>query len=645
MRIPVAIALLGAALLSFAAPQAEGAFRGKIEIRHRDDFARERTHTSYKLVQGKRKIPLMLARAPRIPSGSRVVVRGRRVGSRIRGSVRPRGVVHAASVPPGARETAVILINFGSDTSQPWTPAFVRQRVFTASNSTSAFYSEESYGDVSLTGEVYGWYTIAASSASCGSDDVDLWAEQAQAAAAADGFDAGDYQHIIYAFPAQASCDGWAGLGELPGDESWMNGNISTRVVAHELGHNMGLHHASSISCTSSGTTVAYSSTCTPDEYGDPFDVMGSSSRHNNAWHLRQLGFIASGNATTVSTSGTYTLSSAIARGTTGQTQLLRVPIAGTSPQKYYDLEVRSSGGVFDNYLSTNPAVNGVTIHVDRNVSSLTQSLLVDATPGSSSGFSDAPLPADRSFTDGTVTIAVHSAGAGTATVDVLTSAQPDTTPPSAPTPLHATPSSNRVTVTWHASTDNVEVAGYRLYRDGALLETTTSPSYVDYAVTAGTSYSYRVEAFDAAGNSSTSETVDATVPPPPDPAPQPEPDPQPTGTTPTDPPPPSGDPPVLIVDPPMPPADTVRPNVRITAPGKRARVRRRALVRARASDNSGVVRTEIWVDGKLRKSANRSVVTWRLRGARRGRHLIVVRAYDAAGNRGRASVRVRIIR
>ena len=39
-----------------------------------------------------------------------------------------------------------------------------------------------------------------------------------------------------------------------------------------------------------------------------------------------------------------------------GQTQLLRVPIAGTSPQKYYDLEVRSSGGVFDNFASTSPA-------------------------------------------------------------------------------------------------------------------------------------------------------------------------------------------------------------------------------------------------------------------------------------------------
>ena len=145
---------------------------------------------------------------------------------------------------------------------------------------------------------------IAAPTAGC---DVDQWADQAQAAATADGFDPSANKHIIYAFPRQSSCGGWAGLGELPGTQSWMNGDISTRVVAHELGHNMGLHHASSLTCTSGGTTVAYSSTCTPDEYGDPFDVMGSNARHNNAWHLRQIGFLASGNATTVTASGTYT--------------------------------------------------------------------------------------------------------------------------------------------------------------------------------------------------------------------------------------------------------------------------------------------------------------------------------------------------
>jgi hypothetical protein len=429
-----------------------------------------------------------------------------------------------------------------------------------------------------------------------------------------------------------------------------MNGTISTRVVAHELGHNMGLHHASSLTCTAAGSPVAYSSSCTPDEYGDPFDVMGLNARHNNAWHLKQIGFMTSSNVTTVSSSGSYTITSAIARGTGGQTQLLRVPIAGTSPQRYYDLELRSSGGVFDNFLSTNPVVNGVTIHVDPDPSVITQSQLIDATPGSPSGFADAALAYGGSFTDGTVSIAVSALSAGTATVDVLTGPAPDTAPPSVPGPVAATPAQDRVSLSWPAASDDVGVAGYRVYRNDTLKATVSSLGWVDTSVTAGASYSYRVAAFDAAGNVASSAPVTAQVPSPPPPAPPPVSDPTPpAGTTaPSDPRasnPLSPEQPVVTVAPPVEDSDTIRPFVRIGYPVQRARVRRRSTLRAVASDAIGVVRTEIWVDGKLRRSVATPFVSWRLRNLKRGRHLIVVRAYDAAGNHGRASVRVRIIR
>jgi hypothetical protein len=269
---------------------------------------------------------------------------------------------------------------------------------------------------------------------------------------------------------------------------------------------------------------------------------------------------------------------------------------------------------------------------MDPDTSVITQSLLLDATPGSSSGFSDAPLAAGGSFTDGNVSIDVHSAGSGTASVDVLLGA--DTSAPSAPDPVQATPSADRVSLTWPASTDNVGVAGYRVYRDDSELATTTSPGYDDTDVSSGTTYSYRVEAFDVAGNATSSGTVSATMPA------------APTEPSPTDPP-PSDPPPPVIVDPPLPPADTSPPVVRIVAPGHSARVRRRAVVRARASDTTGVVRTQVWVDGKLRDTVKSAHVSWRwsLRHARPGRHLIIVRAFDAAGNHGSASVRVRVVR
>src|SRR3954469_16964588 len=105
---------------------------------------------------------------------------------------------------------------------------------------------------------------------------------------------------------------------------------------------------------------------------------MGMNARHSNAWHLSQLGVIRGANVQTVSTSGTYTLRSAL--GTGAGTMLLRIPTGG-SPARYYDLSIRESGGVFDNFALTAPIVNGVSIHWDRDSQYQAQSLLLDGTP------------------------------------------------------------------------------------------------------------------------------------------------------------------------------------------------------------------------------------------------------------------------
>ncbi len=87
-----------------------------------------------------------------------------------------------------------------------------------------------------------------------------------------------------------------------------------------------------------------------------------------------------------------------------------------------------------------------------------------------------------------------------------------DTTPPSAPSNLTATAGNEQVSLSWGASTDNVGISGYSVYRDGAQVAQTTTTSFTDTALTDGSSYSYYVVAHDAAGNDSTaSNTVSAT--------------------------------------------------------------------------------------------------------------------------------------
>lgn len=101
-----------------------------------------------------------------------------------------------------------------------------------------------------------------------------------------------------------------------------------------------------------------------------------------------------------------------------------------------------------------------------------------------------------------------------------------DTQPPTQPTGLTATaPSETLVNLAWLASTDNVGVVGYLVYRDGAqIVGLGLATTYADTSVASNTSYRYQVRAVDAAGNlSAPSNQATVTTPgaPPPPPAPR----------------------------------------------------------------------------------------------------------------------------
>lgn len=100
----------------------------------------------------------------------------------------------------------------------------------------------------------------------------------------------------------------------------------------------------------------------------------------------------------------------------------------------------------------------------------------------------------------------------------------PDNEPPTTPTNLSATPvASTQIDVDWDASSDNVAVGGYQVFRDTVQIATTSLTSYSDTGLTASTTYSYNVTAFDTSFNYSTTSATTSTttlpVPPPPPPA------------------------------------------------------------------------------------------------------------------------------
>ncbi len=128
---------------------------------------------------------------------------------------------------------------------------------------------------------------------------------------------------------------------------------------------------------------------------------------------------------------------------------------------------------------------------------------------------------------DGTVAVRISStssdgvlyatAEAGTALAPqlVVTAAPGDTTAPSTPvTPTATAASSTRVELTWPDSTDSVGVTGYRIFRDDAPAGTSSTSTYADMTVAAGSTHTYAVAAYDAAGNESAqSGSVTVTTP------------------------------------------------------------------------------------------------------------------------------------
>ena len=94
-----------------------------------------------------------------------------------------------------------------------------------------------------------------------------------------------------------------------------------------------------------------------------------------------------------------------------------------------------------------------------------------------------------------------------------------DTQPPTVPTGLAVTGvTAHSVSLSWNASTDNVGVTGYTVYRNGSSVGTTggaNATSFTDTTAAPSTTYSYTVDAFDGAGNHSaqSSPPVQATTP------------------------------------------------------------------------------------------------------------------------------------
>ncbi len=290
-RTIIAAVLVFSLFIGAPAIAAQGeTFEGLLEIMRADDFTTGVSTTTYYLrptqTTGGKRWQLNFTDGPpdpRLRTGDAVTVQGSSAGDRIAvASLQPLASLQSTrsaeilSLLPAIMEDrrAVILIVDMLDAVNPLDVDDVTGFMYTDSRNVDELFKVSSWQQLGFTADtdgdsrpdVFGPFPIDFNAADgC---DYGAWADAAETAATDAGLDLSQYQHKVFMLPSEASC-GWSGLGSVGCSANYCRVWVREGggpVLAHELGHNLGWHHAST-DPENDGTINS--------EYGDRSGIMG----------------------------------------------------------------------------------------------------------------------------------------------------------------------------------------------------------------------------------------------------------------------------------------------------------------------------------------------------------------------------------
>jgi hypothetical protein len=344
---------------------------GELTVLYADDFDHKRSKILYELkdTRSKKRYNLHFARKPssKWRTGAIITVRGKAKGRNIyleaNGDENTETVLPQESAIAGEQKTIIIVANF-IDENVSCPVADIEDSIFTDPNQYSVdnLYQEMSFGQIWFKGAVVGPYLIDYNTTDpC---NISAWADAADTAAQTTGIDLSTYNRKVYVMPKNNGC-GYIGVGTVGGNPSraWNFRCEIDDIYAHELGHNLGMHHAS-----------------TPgNQYGDISDIMGYSGiglRQINAPHHEQMGWLPPILIQDIISGGIYDISPLELNASDAFNPQI-IKIAKSDTDEFYYLSYRQPIG-FDSIL-TPYFLQGVNIHRHKGDGFSTRTFLLDS--------------------------------------------------------------------------------------------------------------------------------------------------------------------------------------------------------------------------------------------------------------------------
>jgi hypothetical protein len=302
------VRLLGAWLLSalaaltLAAPREirqRATLTGVLVVVQEDDFARARSRLVHFFNDTATTEIYTLTfdgvPARRLRSVATVTVSGLLRGHELHVDSEPGGLVvldRAVGEPVDERSAVVLIVDF-ADHTVDCSDAEVTELMFGEQDSVDGMYREASFGALAFPGDTDGdgaadVFRVDADMSLGDACLSQVWAAAANDAAMSLGIDLSPYEHRVYVLPDEAQCS-WAGratLGCIGPCMTWVRTCGLADVYAHELGHNLGLYHASTDDNADGAVDC---------EYCDRSDVMGIGGiglRQLNGPHKLQMDWL-----------------------------------------------------------------------------------------------------------------------------------------------------------------------------------------------------------------------------------------------------------------------------------------------------------------------------------------------------------------